>query len=63
MPEKVRRVIDQNNLDWPGEFLQKLNILNDKIYVYKNLFYDNLPTHERNFLEQDQRRAERKLKA
>lgn len=54
LPENVRLVIDKNRSAKPdgrnSDFFNKLDDLNDRIHIYKSMFYSNVPKHEKNFL-------------
>ena len=42
-------------------FFYKLETLNDKIFVFRELYYSKMPAHQRIFLEKKRRELERKL--
>ena len=63
MPEHVRKAIDAANLkSRNSQFYHKLSTLNDKIYVFRDVFYTRIPTYQKNFLEKKKQDLELKLK-
>ena len=60
MPENVRHAIDlSKKKNKNTDFFAQLTQLNDKIDVYKTLFYQATPTYEKIF---QQKRRERLIK-
>ena len=43
-------------------FWYKLQTLNDKIFVYRSVFYNRMPEHQRIFMEKKRQRLEEKLR-
>ena len=44
-----------------SEFYYKLQTMNDKISVYRSMFYNKMPAHQKLFLEKKQEALEKKL--
>ena len=52
LPENVRRAIDIAEVKKKHtSFYYKLQSLNDKIFVFRDLFYYNMPEYQKRFLE------------
>ena len=52
LPENVRRAIDVAKLKSKhSDFYYKLKNLNEKILIFKSIFYSKVPKHQRLFLE------------
>lgn len=52
LPENVRNAIDISNIKSKhSQFYYRLQNLNDKIFVFNSLFYQNLPNFERVFMK------------
>ena len=52
LPQNVRHAIDIAKTKQPNsDFYYKLQNLNDKVLVYKHVFYSNMPAHQKQFLE------------
>ena len=59
LPDNVRHAIDTaKRKSKHSDFYIRLKGLNDKIGVYKKLFYDKQPRYEKMFLERKRRRLE-----
>jgi len=46
-----------------SEFWYKLENLNDKIYIFRSIFYTRMPAYQRTFLEKKKRALEDKLRS
>lgn len=63
LPENVRKAIDTANMKSKhSQFYDKLQSLNDKIYVFKDVFYTRIPTYQANYLEKKRIALEQKVK-
>ena len=52
LPENVRNAIDISNIKSKhSQFYYRLQNLNDKIFVFNSMFYQNLPNFERVFIK------------
>ena len=50
LPENVRAAVDiANAKQFHTPFWHKLNAMNDKLFVYKSVFYTKMPAHEQVF--------------
>jgi hypothetical protein len=55
LPENVRNAIDIAKMKSKhSEFFYKLQTLNDKIYVFRKIFYSKMPRHDKVFLQKKQ---------
>lgn len=56
MPANVRHAVDvAYRKQEHSDFYYKLLNLNDKVLVFKNVFYSNMPAHQRQFYERKRR--------
>ena len=63
LPENVRNAIDiAKTKSKHSEFYYKLQTLNDKIYIYRSVYYSKMPAYQRAFIEKKQAALELKLK-
>ena len=44
-----------------SEFFYRLQTMNDKILIYRSMFYNKMPAHQKQFLEKKQEALEKKL--
>jgi hypothetical protein len=52
LPENVRHAIDVAKLKSKhSEFYYRLETLNDKIFIYRSVFYSKMPAYQKQFLE------------
>lgn len=55
LPENVRNAIDLAKMkSQHSEFYYRLQTLNDKILVFRSIFYNRMPSYQRAFLEKKQ---------
>jgi hypothetical protein len=63
LPENVRNAIDiAKTKSKHSEFWYKLQTLNDKIFVYRSVYYSKMPAFQKAFIEKKQAALELKLK-
>lgn len=63
LPENVRNAIDMAEMKQKHTgFFYKLQTLNDKIFVYRSVFYNRMPEHQRIFMEKKKAKLEEKLR-
>lgn len=63
LPENVRNAIDVAEMKQKHtSFFYKLQTLNDKIFVYRSVFYNRMPEHQRIFMEKKKAALEEKLR-
>lgn len=63
LPENVRNAIDIAKMKSKhSEFWYRLQTLNDKIFVYRSVFYSKMPAYQKAFIEKKQAALEIKLK-
>jgi hypothetical protein len=59
LPENVRNAIDIAKMrSKHSEFFYKLQTLNDKIYVFRRIFYNRMPIYDKIFLEKKKKELE-----
>ena len=62
LPENVRNAIDiAKQKSKYSEFYHKLNTLNEKIFVFRTVFYGRLPSFQRKFIEKKKKMLEQQL--
>ena len=62
LPESVRHAIDVAELKSQHTgFWRRLQTLNDKIYVFRSVFYSKMPSYQRAFYEKKQKALEEQL--
>lgn len=58
LPKNVRRAIDESKvnatLDYRTNFSEKLDTLNEKINIYKSVFYSKKPSFEKVFIQRQE---------
>ena len=63
LPENVRHAVDVAKMKSKhSEFWYRLQTLNDKIFIYRSVFYSKMPAFQKVFLEKKQKALEEKLK-
>lgn len=63
LPDNVKKAIDFAEMkSQHSQFWYKLQTLNDKIFVFRQMFYDKQPIYHKNFLLKKQKALEEKLK-
>lgn len=59
LPENVRNAIDVAKMKAKhSEFYYRLQTLNDKIFVFRNIYYNKIPNYQRTFLERKKKELE-----
>lgn len=59
LPENVRAAIDVAKMKSKhSEFYYRLQTLNDKIFIFRNIYYDKMPSFQRVFLERKKKELE-----
>ena len=62
LPPNVQHAIDLAEIKKKhSAFFYKLETLNDKIFVFRELYYSKMPQHQRNFLEKKRQKLEEQL--
>lgn len=62
LPPNVRNAIDLAKMkSQHSAFYYRLQTLNDKIFVFRSIFYSKMPSFQRTFLQKKQRELEAKL--
>ena len=62
LPENVRHAIDVAEMKQKHtEFWRRLQTMNDKIYVFRSVFYSKMPSYQRAFYEKKQKALEERL--
>ena len=63
LPENVRHAIDVAKLKSKhSDFWYRLETMNDKLYVFRSIFYGAVPQYQRVFLEKKRKALEERLK-
>ena len=63
LPENVRNAIDIAKMKSKhSEFWYKLEILNDKIFIFRSMFYSRMPAFQKAFLDKKRKILEARLK-
>lgn len=63
LPENVRSAIDVAKAKSKhSEFYYRLQNLNDKIFVFRNMYYSRMPTYQKIFLERKKKELEEELR-
>ena len=64
LPENVRHAIDGAKMKSKhSDFWYRLQTMNDKIFVYRTVFYGNMPSYQQQFHEKKRKELEQRLKA
>ena len=62
LPENVRNAIDVAKMKAKhSQFYYRLQTLNDKIFVFRNIYYTKIPYYHRYFLERKKKELEERL--
>ena len=62
LPESVRKAIDiAQKKQRHSDFYYRLETLNDKIYIFRSIYYTNMPSFQRAFMEKKRKALEEKL--
>ena len=62
LPENVRNAIDVAQMKAKhSDFYYRLQTLNDKILVFRSIFYNKMPHYQKVFLEKKRKELEEKL--
>lgn len=62
LPENVRSAIDiARKKAHHSDFYYRLEVLNDKLLVFQDMFYTNMPQHQKTFYERKKYELEEKL--
>ena len=62
LPENVRHAIDVAKMKTKhSDFWYRLQTMNDKIYVYRSIYYGNMPQYQLSFLEKKRKTLEDRL--
>ena len=63
LPANVRHAIDKGKLKAKhSEFYYRLKGLNERIYTYKQIFYDKIPVYQRNYMIKQVQKKQEKQK-
>ena len=63
LPANVRHAVDVAKVKSKhSEFWYRLQALNDKIFVFRSIFYTKMPSYQRAFLKKKQKILEEKLR-
>jgi hypothetical protein len=63
LPENVRNAIDLANMKSKhSSFYHRLETLNDKIFVFRDVFYGRVPAYQKTFYEKKRKELEEQLR-
>jgi hypothetical protein len=63
LPENVRNAVDLANMkNKHTAFCQRLESLNDKIFVFRDVFYGRVPAYQKAFYEKKRKELEEELR-
>ena len=63
LPENVRNAIDLANMKSKHtQFWHRLEALNDKIYVFRDVFYGRIPAYQKAFYDKKRKELEEELR-
>jgi len=62
LPENVRHAIDVAKMKSKhSEFWYKLQTLNDKIFIFRSIFYTKMPSYQRHYINKKQKQLEEEM--